>query len=388
MPGGDCVLPGTVRALCTGATRERLETHAMATISGQIGAEQVDPEIAAEVAGLRYVTDEELGYRRLKSGRGFRYVGADGNAVTSDRVLQRINSLVIPPAWTDVWICASPNGHLQATGRDAKGRKQYRYHPKWRATRDEAKFDHLIAFGRALPGIRKQIAKEMAVPGVERDKVLATVVNLLESTLIRVGNEEYARANRSFGLTTLRDRHVEVNGSSLKFHFRGKSGIEHEVDLKDPKLARVVKYCRDLPGQLLFQFQNGDGELRPVTSGDVNTYLRDITGDYFTSKDFRTWAGTLLALETFCSADPDLSESDAKKWLVAAIDEVAAQLGNTRAVCRKCYIHPAVIDAFLAGELTRAFSSIDLTASAPPNRGLRPVEKALLRFLEAHASGH
>jgi DNA topoisomerase-1 len=359
----------------------------LSAIKSHVSTEPIDPEAAADEAGLRYVTDEEPGYRRLKAGNGFRYVDCDGNTVTSDRALQRIKSLVIPPAWTDVWICASPNGHLQATGRDARGRKQYRYHPKWRATRDEAKFDHLIPFGRALPDIRKHVAKEMANPDVDREKVLATVINLLETTLIRVGNEEYARANHSYGLTTLRDRHVDINGSSLRFHFRGKSGIVHEVDLKDPKLARVVKYCRDLPGQVLFQYSNGDGELRPVTSSDVNDYLREITGEYFTSKDFRTWAGTLLALETLCSVDPDLSEREAKQCLVGAVDEVAAQLGNTRAVCRKCYIHPAVIEAFSSGELAGAFSGIDLTAKTPPKSGLRPVEKALLRFLEAETNG-
>jgi DNA topoisomerase I len=359
----------------------------MSLSTGNLGTEQVVPEEAADEAGLRYVSDEEPGYRRLKAGTGFRYLDSEGNIVTSERVLQRIKSLVIPPAWTYVWICASPNGHLQATGRDTKGRKQYRYHPKWRSIRDEAKFDHLIPFGRALPSIRRQIAKEIANPGIDREKVLATVVNLLDSTLIRVGNEEYARANRSYGLTTLRDRHVEINGSSLRFRFRGKSGVEHEVDLRDPKLARVVKYCRDLPGQILFQYENGDGEPRPVTSGDVNDYLRDITGEYFTSKDFRTWAGTLLALESLCAADSNLSEHEAKKQLVAAVDNVAAQLGNTRAVCRKCYIHPAVIDAFLSGDLAGSFSGVDFKSSTPPQGGLRPAEKALLRFLEAHTSG-
>jgi DNA topoisomerase-1 len=343
---------------------------------------EIDPEEAAEAVGLRYVTDEEPGYRRLRAGSRFKYVDGSGQKVTSARTLHRFNALVIPPAWTDVWISASPNGHLQVTGRDSRGRKQYRYHPKWREARDEAKYDHMITFGRALPKIRKQIAKELATQGLDREKVLAAVVSLLEATLIRVGNEEYARTNHSFGLTTLRDRHVKVNGSSLRFHFRGKSGIDHEVDLRDPRLAQVVKRCRDLPGQMLFQYQNGDGEQHPITSGEVNDYLREITGKNFTAKDFRTWAGTLLALESLCSADHGLSESEATHALVRAVDSVAAQLGNTPAVCRKCYIHPAVIDAFLAGELPAELCEVDLSASALAKHGLRPAEKALLTFLK------
>jgi DNA topoisomerase-1 len=355
----------------------------MADRNGNCDLLDIDPEAAASAAGLRYVTDEEPGYRRLHTGSSFRYVDAQGEKITSERALARIKSLVIPPAWTDIWICASANGHLQVTGRDAAGRKQYRYHPKWREARDEAKYGHMISFGHALPSIRKHVTNQLASPGLDREKVLATVVGLLEATLIRVGNEEYARANRSFGLTTLRDRHVDVNGSSLRFHFRGKSGIEHDVDLRDPKLSRIVKRCRDLPGQMLFQYQNGDGERRPVTSGDVNDFLRAITGENFTAKDFRTWAGTLLALESLCSAGPDLSESDRKRHFVATIDDVAAQLGNTRAVCRKCYIHPAVIDAFLAGDFPFALCDVDYSPSTPLKRGLKSSERALLDFLEA-----
>ncbi|MFL5758626.1 MAG: DNA topoisomerase IB [Thermomicrobiales bacterium] len=347
---------------------------------------EVDSEAAAEAAGLRYVTDEEPGYRRLRAGSGFRYVDANGERVTSERTLARIKSLVIPPAWTDIWICASANGHLQATGRDAKGRKQYRYHPKWRERRDQSKYDHMIAFGRALPSLRETVADNLAKPGIEREKVLAAVVRLLETTLIRIGNEEYARTNHSFGLTTLRDRHVDVNGSSVRFHFRGKSGIDHDVDVQDPKLARIVKRCRDLPGQMLFQYQNGDGERRPVTSGDVNNYLRSVTNENFTAKDFRTWAGTLLALESLCSVEPDVSESERKRILVQTIDEVAAQLGNTRAVCRKCYIHPAVIDAFLAGELPTGLCNVDFSQSASSQLGLSSSEQALLNFLEDQQS--
>ncbi len=343
---------------------------------------EIDPEEAAEAAGLRYVTDEEPGYRRLRAGLHFKYVNDSGQRVTSERTLHRIDALVIPPAWTDVWISASPNGHLQVTGRDSRGRKQYRYHPKWREARDEAKYDHMITFGHALPKIRRKVAKELGTKGLAREKVLAAVVSLLEATLIRVGNEEYARTNHSYGLTTLRDRHVKVNGSSLRFHFRGKSGVDHEVDLHDPKLARVVKRCRDLPGQTLFQYQNSDGEQHSVTSGDVNEYLREITGENFTAKDFRTWAGTLLALQSLCAAGTNLSESEAKHAQVAAIDSVAAQLGNTRAVCRKCYIHPAVMGAFLAGELSRELCAVDLSVTARSRHGLRPAEKAILTFLE------
>ena len=284
--------------------------------------------------------------------------------------LARIRALVIPPAWTDVWICPDPRGHLQATGRDARGRKQYRYHPRWREVRDEDKYGRLHEFGRVLPSIRRRIARDLRRPGLPREKVLAAVVKLLETTFIRVGNEEYARQNRSFGLTTMRDGHVRVSGSSVRFLFRGKSGVEHELALDDRRLARIVRQCRDLPGQQLFQYRDANGAVVDIGSGDVNAYLREVTGTDFTSKDFRTWAGTVLAAKLLCACEPCRSATAAKKTVAGAIDEVAKRLGNTRAVCRKCYVHPAVIDAYLDGSITRAMGK--------PT----PSEEAILRLLQ------
>jgi DNA topoisomerase-1 len=272
-----------------------------------------------------------------------------------------------------VWICPDPRGHLQATGRDARGRKQYRYHPRWRTTRDEDKYSRLPEFGRALPLIRRRIHRDLARPGLPREKVLAAVVKLLETTFIRVGNDEYARQNRSFGLTTMRDSHVKVSGSRVRFLFRGKSGVQHELELNDRRLARIVKQCRDLPGQELFQYLDDAGRVVDVGSDDVNAYLKSITGTDFTSKDFRTWAGTVLAATLLCECEPCASATAGKKAVTRAIDEVARRLGNTRAVCRKCYVHPAVIDAYLDGTITRAMGK--LTAS----------EDAILRLLRRRA---
>jgi len=288
----------------------------------------------------------------------------------------RIRSLVIPPAWTNVWVCPDPRGHLQATGRDARGRKQYRYHPKWREVRDEDKYGRLWEFGHALPAIRRRIGRDLARPGLPRDKVLAAVVKLLETTFIRVGNEEYARQNHSFGLTTMRDSHVRVVGAKVKFMFRGKSGVQHQLELTDRRLARIVKQCRDLPGQELFQYVDEKGAVVDVGSADVNAYLKDVTGMEFTSKDFRTWAGTVLAAKLLCACEPCSSTSSAaaKKSVAAAIDQVARQLGNTRAVCRKCYVHPAVIESYLDGTITRAMGK--LTKS----------EDAILRLLRKRAA--
>jgi DNA topoisomerase-1 len=264
-------------------------------------------------------------------------------------VLQRIKALAIPPAWTDVWICADPRGHLQATGRDARGRKQYRYHPRWRDVRDEVKYGRLIAFAGALPKIRARTQADLRKPGLPRQKVLATVVQLLEKTFIRVGNEEYAKQNGSVGLTTMRDQHAKVNGTSVRFEFRGKSGVQHAVDLRDKRLARIVKACRDLPGYELFQYVDGDGTREVIDSADVNEYLREITGEDFTAKDFRTWAGTVLAAAELSAADGASSPRQARRNIVKAVEAVAERLGNTRAVCRKSYIHPAIFDAYLAG---------------------------------------
>jgi DNA topoisomerase I len=341
-----------------------------------------EPIESARDARLRYVSDSRPGIRRKRAGKGFSYVGPDGAPIRDDQTLRRIKSLAIPPAWQEVWICAQPNGHLQATGRDAKGRKQYRYHPRWRSTRDETKYAHTIAFGRALPHIRERVEQDLNLPGLPREKVLATVVRLLETTLIRVGNAEYARSNQSFGLTTMRDRHVQIEGTTLQFEFRGKSGVRHSLDLHDRRLARIVKRCRDLPGYELFQYIDDAGQHQTIESADVNDYLRAISGEDFTAKDFRTWAGTVLAalaLQEFESFD---SQAQAKKNVVSAVQHVAERLGNTPSVCRKCYIHPAIIDAYLEGETLdslRQRTEQELTSDLA---SLPPEEAAVLALLQ------
>jgi len=312
-----------------------------------------DPVSSARAAGLVYTTDETPGIRRIGKGRRARFIGPGNKPIKSRPVLTRIRALVIPPAWTDVWICPNPRGHLQATGRDARGRKQYRYHQKWRLVRDDTKYSRMIAFGRALPVIRRRADADLRRRGLPREKVLAAVVKLLEKTFIRVGNDEYARDNRSFGLTTMRDRHVKVSGSTVRFIFRGKSGVEHALALDDARLAKIVKRCRDLPGQELFQYRDENGAVVDIGSADVNAYLKDVTGEDFTSKDFRTWAGTVLAAQLLKDFEAVDSEARAKKNVVQAIEQVAKQLGNTRAVCRKCYVHPAVIDAYMDGSMMK-----------------------------------
>ncbi|HKE87328.1 MAG TPA: hypothetical protein VKB50_26400 [Vicinamibacterales bacterium] len=322
-----------------------------------------DSVASAANAGLRYVSDHDPGLRRVKRGKGFRYVGVGGRVISNAAELERIRSLVVPPAWTDVWICPNPRGHLQATGRDAKGRKQYRYHARWRASRDETKFDRMQAFAAALPEIRRRTTADLTRPRLRRKKVLATVVQLLEKSMIRVGNEEYAQQNDSFGLTTLRNRHVQVNGSTLRFRFRGKSGIRHTVDVNDRRLARVVKQCRDLPGQELFQYIDRRGTVRGVDSGDINRYLRKISGDDFTAKDFRTWLGTVLAVTALHELRTAPTMKQTEKNVLLAIDAVAGLLGNTRAVCRKSYVHPGIVDCYCDGTmaklLARRFRAID-----------------------------
>jgi DNA topoisomerase-1 len=311
-----------------------------------------DSADAALSAGLRYTSDAAPGIRRIRNGAGFRYIGANGRPVRADE-LRRIRSLVIPPAWTDVWICTDPRGHLQATGRDARGRKQYRYHPKWRELRDETKYHRLIGFARALPAIRRRTGADLRRARLTREKVLATVVCLLEKTLIRVGNDEYAKQNQSFGLTTLRDGHVDVKGGRVRFVFRGKSGIEHDVDLNDPRLARIVRQCRDIPGYDLFQYYDADGERKAIGSGDVNAYLKEIAGEDYTSKDFRTWAGTVLAAQILREFEQCDSDAKARKNVVRAVECVSGALRNTKAVCRKSYIHPAVFEAYLDGSMLK-----------------------------------
>ncbi len=310
-----------------------------------------DPVASAEAAGLRYVSDTGPGITRRRAGKHFSYLGIDGVPIRDRVELERIKGLGIPPAWTDVWICPDPRGHLQATGRDAKGRKQYRYHPRWREIRDETKYSRMMAFGRALPRIRARTHHDLTRRGLPREKVLATVVRLLEATLIRVGNEEYARTNESFGLTTMRDDHVDVQDSKIRFHFRGKSGVEHTVDVKDRRLAGVVRRSQDLPGQELFQYIDEDGERQTIDSGDVNEYLREITGEDFTAKDFRTWAGTVLAAQALQEFGEFDSEAHAKRNVVAAIEAVASRLGNTRAISRKSYVHPAIIEEYMDGSM-------------------------------------
>src|SRR5437762_1515152 len=313
----------------------------------------------AQIAGLRYTSDDQPGIRRRRKGRGFMYVDRDGIPVRDKAELRRIKRLAIPPAWSDLWISPSPLGHIQATGRDARGRKQYRYHERWREVRDEAKYGRLPDFAKALPRIRERVDADLAQPGIPRERVLATAIRILEETFMRVGNVEYARANGSFGLTTLRSKHVEVEGSRIAFRFRGKSGKDHEVDVRDRRLARVIARLEQLPGQDLFKYRGDDGELRPIGSEDVNEYLREVSGEDLTAKDFRTWAGTVLAARALADAGPARSERVARKRVVQAIDIVSARLGNTRAICRKCYVHPAILEAYLTGHLPSALKRPD-----------------------------
>jgi DNA topoisomerase-1 len=334
------------------------------------------------LAALRYVNDHGAGIRRRRSGRGFFYQATDGTALRDPIALRRIRALAIPPAWREVWICPLAEGHLQATGRDARGRKQYRYHRRWRVVRDEAKFERTVYFGATLPRIRSRVRRDLALPGLPRDKVLATIVRLLETSFIRVGNEEYARTNKSFGLTTLRNRHVEIAGARLRFRFQGKGGKTHLVNVTDLGLARLVKRCRDLPGQELFQYLDGSGEPQPVDSGAVNDYLRLISGQEFTAKDFRTWAGTLLAARLLATGrNQGLRGHNRRAGMVGAVEAVAAQLGNTAAICRKCYIHPTVLAAFQSEELWGRWMS--LCARLPSRRGLSKEESVLLAYLKA-----
>jgi DNA topoisomerase-1 len=338
-----------------------------------------DPVKVARSAGLRYTTDRRPGIRRVRSGRSFRYITPEGKVLRS-RALRRIRGLVIPPAWTNVWICPDERGHLQATGRDGRGRKQYRYHPRWREVRDETKYHRLIGFAQTLPTIRRRTEADLRRPGLSREKVLATVVRLLEKTLIRVGNDEYARENRSYGLTTMRDGHVEVPGARVRFSFRGKSGVEHEIDLNDRRLAQIVRKCRDIPGYDLFQYYDEKDEPHPIGSGDVNAYLKEITGEDYTSKDFRTWAGTVLAAQMLQELDTFHSESQAKKNIVRAVESVAAKLGNTKAVCRKCYIHPAILDSYIDGSMLKTVAQ--RARGAARNGSLGAAEAAVLGLLQ------
>jgi len=327
---------------------------------------------------LHYVDDTQPGITRRKLRGKFCYFDPTGQRIVDPQEIQRINALAVHPAYTDVWICSDPRGHLQATGRDARGRKQYRYHPRWREVRDSDKYSRLRDFGLALPKLRKQLETLLEAPGLSRDKVMATVITLLDATLIRVGNTQYARDNRSYGLTTLRNRHVEVNGSAIQFQFRGKSGVEHQITVKDRRLARIIKRCQDIPGQNLFQYLDENGERHTITSADVNAYLQTLTGADFTAKDYRTWAGSALALAVLRELEWQ-PESQAKQHVVAMVKDVARQLGNTPAVCRKCYIHPAVLEGFLLGALAQL-------PKPRVRKGLRAEEVALAMLLEKMAS--
>ncbi|HXU64862.1 MAG TPA: DNA topoisomerase IB [Polyangia bacterium] len=363
-----------------------------------------DPVASARAAGLRHVDDTRPGIRRRSTGKKLRqgkrfvpqfvYQHPDGRRVDDDATEQRIRKLAIPPAWTDVWICTDPNGHLQATGRDARGRKQYRYHPRWRDERDSTKYSRMIAFGQALPQLRRRMAADLRLPGLPRRKVLATVVRLLETTFMRVGNEEYARTNKSFGLTTLKDRHVDFGPSEVRFHFRGKSGVVHDVAVHDRAVARIVRRCRDLPGQELFQYLDGDGNPATIDSDDVNGYIREATGHDFTAKDFRTWAGTVLAALALQEVDaaaemlpPRGRRSQPRKPtardVTHAIERVAERLGNTPAVCRKCYVHPDVIAAYMDGTLAASLKRrVDAQMSGRRLGTLRGDEAAVLALLQ------
>jgi len=337
----------------------------------------LDPVASADLAGLHYVDDTSTaGIRRI--GRGHRYLDPRGRAVSSPQVVQRIKALAIPPAWRDVWICPDSLGHVQATGRDARGRKQYRYHPRWRDLRDEVKYGRLLAFAKALPRIHERTSADLRRSGLPRAKVLAAVVQLLEKTLIRIGNDEYARHNHSYGLTTLLDRHAKVTAAGVRFEFRGKSGIAHAVDLRDARLARVVRKCQDLPGHTLFQYIDHDGHRQTIDSADVNAYLREITGDAFTAKDFRTWAGTVLAAQELSARAAFRSQREAKSHVLRAVESVARRLGNTRAVCRKSYIHPAVLAAYMDGETLAPIAPARSSRSA---RVLAPIEFAVVRVI-------
>jgi DNA topoisomerase I len=351
---------------------------------------QTTPTSSARSAGLRYVSDTDPGIVRVRVGKGFRYRDARGRRVTNTATLARIRGLVIPPAWERVWICTSPRGHIQVTGRDARGRKQYRYHPRWTETRDDSKYGRLVAFARALPVIRRRTARDLKAPPLSRMRVLATVVRLLETTSIRVGNEEYARANGSYGLTTLQDRHVTVKGSKIRFRFRAKSGVLQTIDLDNAALAHSVKKCQDLPGQTLFQYLDDAGRRASVGSADVNAYLRDVTGDEFTAKDFRTWAGTVIAacaLRAIALREPadTPNERARKRHLVEAIDEVATRLGNTRAVSRRCYVHPQVLAAYMKGRTISGSATV--TGGTAPRSRLGADERAVLTLLTSASRG-
>jgi DNA topoisomerase-1 len=337
---------------------------------------------AAQAIGLRYVSDTEPGIQRERNGAGFQYLDPEGRIVRDEAELERVRSLVLPPAWTDVWICATADGHIQATARDAKGRKQYRYHPRYRALRDETKFNRMLDFSHHLPQIRRHVERDIRREGLTREKVLATVVWLLERTLFRIGNDQYARENKSFGLTTLRRRHVDVAGSEVRFEFRGKSGVKHAAAITDRRIARIVQRCQTLPGEELFQYLDQDGKRQTVDSGDINQYLQHASeGVELTAKDFRTWAGTMLAAQALRDVGVAATQREAKANIVRVIDQVATRLGNTRAVCRSYYVHPAILKKYLAGQVIPPSPPSSTPRKARRNAELRADEEAVLRLI-------
>jgi DNA topoisomerase-1 len=386
---GNGALSGAFQQLGVPAPSERrLVAEHIAHIprsGGSEGAPMLDAEIRISVdvdmpapPGLRYVCDSGPAIRRRRAGKGFVYLDAKGRRVANADTLKRIRSLVIPPAWTGVWICAAADGHIQATGRDVKGRKQYKYHAEYREAREQSKYEHLFAFAAALPTIRATVAEHMSLRGLPREKVLAAVVHLLETTLIRVGNDEYARNNQSYGLTTLKSDHVAVEGSEVRFQFTGKSGKQWSLAMRDRRVARIVRACQELPGQDLLQYFDDEKALHAVSSGDVNAYLREIAGSDITAKDFRTWAGTMLMARYLAISEPFTSATQAKRVMSAAVKKVAAALGNTAAVCRKSYIHPAISDAYLSGAFVLKVME---DSSSSKSAGLRPEEVAVLALL-------
>jgi DNA topoisomerase I len=358
---------------CNGAHRRKARNRK--AIEPGFASDSAD---TAEEAGLQYISDDRPGYARRAKDGGFEYLDTEGKRIRDEQRLLRIKRLAIPPAWTDVWICPTPAGHIQVTGRDARRRKQYRYYERWRELRDESKFGRVADFAKALPKIRQRVAQDMRLQGLPRQKVLATVVRLLERTFIRVGNEEYARENKSFGLTTMKNRHVKVKGPQLRFRFRGKSGRQHEVDVTNKRIAKIVSKCQDLPGQDLFQFVTDNGDVQDITSQDVNDYLREISRENFTAKDFRTWAGTVLAAIALKSECDFETKKHAKANLKTAICAVAQLLGNTAAICRKCYVHPAVVEAYLNGT---QIAGLNGTVKRGDSVNLRAAERAVLKFL-------
>ena len=341
----------------------------------------VDPKDAAESAGLRYVSDARPSIRRKKAGTGFTYTRVDGSKLSEKDVLKRIRALAIPPAWTDVWICPFADGHIQATGRDAKGRKQYRYHTRFREVRESTKYEHVVAFANALPGIREKVQEHMGLRGLPREKVLATVVHLLETTLIRVGNDDYAKQNNSYGLTTLKVRHVAVDGNEVRFRFSGKSGKQWSLRVRDRRVAKIIRACQELPGQELLQYVDEAGNCQDVTSTDVNNYLKEITGKDITAKDFRTWAGTVLAAMALNELESFDSAAQAKRNLRAAIEKVAGKLGNTPTICRKCYVHPEVLNSYMDGNLVLELKSKAESELRGDFQNLKPEEAAVLGLL-------